>query len=193
MIYKLIEAFSAAVVLIPIFLVLHRTLIHDPRKSLLYGLFALYLAAVYNLVGLPTVQFLTFEVTLNLIPFAGMMDDLKNSLLNILLFVPLGIFLPLLWKKYRRTGTLLSFGFGMTVVIECLQLLTYRATDINDIITNLLGTWLGFFVFRLTERFLLSGTKPSRKTSSLWLIILIVMAVMFFVQPIIASFIYRIT
>ena len=139
----LIEVFSALVFLLPLFLFL--------RKGFLHTLFALYLAAVYSLVGLPTIQFLTLDVTLVLIPLLPMVEDLRNSILNIALFVPLGFFLPLLWKKYRTMSETLLLGFCTTLAIELTQLLTYRVTNINDIITNFLGCWLGYISFRLLD------------------------------------------
>ena len=181
----LIEAVSALVLLIPLFVFL--------RKRALYILFSLYLAAVYHIVGLPTVQFLTFDATLVLIPFLPMAEDLRNSVLNILLFIPLGFFLPLLWRKYRRMSETLLVGFCTTLAIELGQLLTYRATDINDIITNFAGCWLGYLLFRFV--YLLSGKRlrPNGKQNDLWLTYLGVAVVMFFLQPPLASLLYKLT
>ena len=187
--YLLIELVSSAVLLIPVFFLLDKLRFHNRRKRLWYTMFALYLAAVYHLVGLPTVQFLTFDVNLNLIPFAGMAEDWKNTLLNVVLFVPLGLLLPLLWKKYHRVRSTLLFGLGMTTTIELLQLLTYRATDINDIIANLAGTFLGYAIFSLFG----DGAPGGKRSKDLPIIFLAVAIVMFLLQPLVTSFIYKIT
>lgn len=192
MFYKLVEAFSALLFLLPIFLLLNQFRFHDIRKTIWYILFAIYLAAVYHLVGLPTVLFMTFDVNLNLIPFDEFRKELVLSLLNIALFVPLGFFLPLLWKKYRRIGKTLVFGFGTSLTIELLQLLTYRATDVNDLVTNTLGTLLGFGLFQLAKP-LICKVEPESRTGDMWLIIGITAAVMFFLQPPVASLIYDLT
>ena len=189
MFYLMIELLSSAVLLIPVFFLLDKLRFHNRRKRLWYTMFALYLAAVYYLVGLPTVQFLTFDVNLNLIPFVSMVKDWKNTLLNVLLFVPLGLFLPLLWKKFRRIRSTLLFGLGMTTTIELLQLLTYRATDINDIIANFVGTFLGYAIFSLMG----SGAPGGKRAKDLPIIFLTVAIVMFFLQPLVTSFIYKIT
>ena len=190
--YLLIEMFSALAVLIPVFMLLGKFKFHDFPKITLYFVFAVYLAAAYHLVGLPTSQFFTFDVNLNLIPFAGMIDDFKNTCLNVLLFVPLGFFLPMLWTKYRRMGNTLLFGLCMTIGIELLQLLTLRATDINDVITNFLGTWLGYCLFVLVKKYIPKTVQTDNQTRNLAWIFAAVIVVMFFVQPWITSLIYSV-
>ena len=148
-----VDVVPAAVVLIPLFLVLYVTAYKgNLRKTVLYGIFCLYLSAVFSLVGIPNVRYFRPDVNWNLIPFAGLMGDLKNSLLNILLFVPLGIFLPVLWGRFRRPVSACFFGLGLSLTIELLQLLTYRATDVNDLMTNAVGTAAGFLLARPISR-----------------------------------------
>lgn len=51
-----------------------------------------------------------------------------------------------------RKNTLL-IGCGLSFSIEIVQLFTlYRATDINDLITNIVGTLIGYFCFRFTQK-----------------------------------------
>lgn len=144
-----VDVIPAATVLIPVFLILYRTTYgRDLRKSILHCLFCLYLAAVFALVGIPNVTYVRFDLNLNLIPFHGMVDDFKNSILNILLFVPLGFFLPVLWEPFKRVSPVILFGLGLSLTIELLQILTYRATDVNDLITNVSGTAMGFLLVK---------------------------------------------
>ena len=129
-----IDMLPGAALLIPIYFILNQIYFRNSRKSILYFLFSCYLSVVYVLVGLPNVTYIRPELNLNLIPFAGMLADLKNSILNVLLFIPLGIMLPLLWNKFKTLKCTLLFGFGMSLTIELLQILTFRATDVNDLI-----------------------------------------------------------
>lgn len=193
MINTLIEALSALLVLTPLFLILNRVRFHSGKRTLLYFLFTSYLAAVYHLTGLPTILFLTFDVNLNLVPTALFTKELVLSLLNVAMFVPLGFFLPLLWKKYRRLKNTLLFGIGATVFIELAQLFTYRATDINDVITNTAGALLGYLLFRLAHKLRPDGIAPAKERGDLLLILAVTAAGMFFVQPLIATFLYGIT
>ena len=113
---------------------------------MLYSVLALYLSAVYTVVGLPTIIYLRIDLHCNFVPFLGMISDLKNAILNIILFIPLGIMLPLLCGRFRNIKSTFLLGLGMTLIIEILQIFTFRTTDINDIITNATGTMLGYFI-----------------------------------------------
>ena len=137
---------AAAAILLPVYLILHLSYIKDSRKTVLCFLFSLYLAVVYDMVGMPNATYVRFEINLNVIPFLGFFDGIQSSLLNIALFVPLGVFPPVLWKRYRRAEHTVLFGLGMSLGIELLQMFTYRATDINDLMTNTLGSYLGWLL-----------------------------------------------
>ena len=109
-----------------------------------------------------------------------MASDFKNSILNIALFVPLGIFLPLLWERFRKVRYCAAFGLCFSLAIELLQMLTFRATDINDLITNLCGTLLGFYSWHLTGQKYIPDQRKGYE-SVLWCILSL--GIMFFVHP----------
>ena len=68
-----------------------------------------------------------------------------NVLLNIALFVPLGVLLPLLWKPFRKWYAALGAGFGVSLLIELAQLFTGSGMcDVDDLFTNTLGAMLGW-------------------------------------------------
>ena len=68
-----------------------------------------------------------------------------NVLLNIALFVPLGVLLPLLGKPFRKWYAALGAGFGVSLLIELTQLFTGSGTcDVDDLFTNTLGAMLGW-------------------------------------------------
>lgn len=180
------ETAAAAVVLIPIFFVLGGLVLRDWKCGGKYALFSCYLAAVWALVGLPNVTYVRLDLNLNLIPFAGMLADLKNCLLNVALFVPLGLFLPALWKRYRKGKRTVLFGFGLSLAIELLQVLTLRATDVNDLLANTLGTALGFLAAKL-----LPLPPGEENTSGLRLTLGTTAAVMFFVYPFLSELAWR--
>lgn len=193
MLNRFIEILISMVILIPVFWMLNRIRFQNAIKTGAYFLFGSYLAAVYLFVGMPTLQFMRFELSLTLIPFLPMIADLKNTILNIILFVPLGIMLPFLWRKFRTLRATMLFGFGMSLSIEILQILTYRATDINDLIANTFGTVLGYFIFRVLSRAFPPIRKFAEKQNEVFAVILPVLIVMFFVQPYLANLYYKIT
>ena len=179
------DLLPAAIVLIPAYCILNRIYFHNVRKSILYYLFSCYLSVVYVLVGLPSVTYIRAELNLNLLPLIGMVTDFKNSLLNILLFIPLGTALPLLWFQFRTCKSTVRFGFCTSAAIELLQILTYRATDVNDLITNTLGTFLGFHCAAVFLKKMPAVKDPAKITESKELILILVamFLVMFFIYP----------
>ena len=186
----LVDIVPAAVVLVPLHLVFYFSIYRRKlRRSVLSCLFCLYLSAVFALVGIPNVTYIRPELNLNLIPLAGMLADFKNSILNVLLFIPLGIMLPLLWNKFKTLKFTLLFGFGMSSVIELLQALTFRATDVNDLITNTLGTFLGFFCANaLLARFpAIKQLAADTEDHDVILVTVIILLLMFFVYPFISA------
>lgn len=184
--FLLIEVLPAALLMMPLLWLRCR---RNRAKFYSYACFSLYLCAVYALTGLPTVLFLRFEPVFSLIPFAGITADLKNALLNVLLFFPLGFLLPLLWRRFQNIRKALWFGLAMTIIIELLQIFTFRATDINDVITNFLGTVLGFLTadFLRKRRPVPAGNPPR----DLVFLFASAAAVMFFVQPLLSAAIWK--
>lgn len=184
-----IDLLPGAIILIPVYWILNRVHFHDVRKSAFYCIFSCYLAAVYVLVGMPTVTYVSPEFNLNLIPILGFIDDWKNSILNVLLFIPLGVMLPIGWMKYRINRNAVLFGFGMSLSIEILQIFTFRATDVNDLITNTLGTFFGFLLAgKLMERFPLAKEFVNEaKSKELAVVCSTTFAIMFFVHPFLSS------
>lgn len=187
--YTALEASAAALILIPMFLILNHFRFHSIKTTIFYLVFAIYLTGVYAVVGLPNVSYIRFELNLNLIPVAGMLSDLSGTLLNVVLFIPLGLFLFLLWKPFRRVSAVLLFGFCFSLAIEILQMFTFRATDVNDLITNTLGTLAGYGLGRLIRNAYPFPVRENR-LDNLFLILGISSAVMFFCQPLIWNLIY---
>ena len=183
-----VDTIPAAVVLVPVFIALYFK--HDNRdlkKCALYCTFCLYLCVMFVLVGIPNVKYFRPEVTLNLIPFKGMVQDLKNGILNVILFVPLGLLLPVLWQNFRRMGTCVAFGLGLSFTIELLQMLTFRATDVNDLLTNTAGTLLGFLLAKGLAARIHAAGEGRREALCLTALSF---AVMFFVHPFLSPLIW---
>ena len=183
-----VDLIPAAVVLIPVFSALYYTSYgRDLKKCALYSIFCLYLSAVFVLVGIPNVTYFRPEVNLNLIPFRGMVQDLKNGVLNVILFIPLGFLLPILWQNFRRMGACVAFGLGLSLAIELMQMLTFRATDVNDLITNTAGTLLGFLMAKgLAAK--IPATGEGRRDA--FYLTALSFAVMFFVHPFLSPLIW---
>jgi glycopeptide antibiotics resistance protein len=91
--------------------------------------------------------------SLNLIPLITLTpQDLKTSLLNILLLIPFGFGLPFITNFRMKKIVVIGALFG--IVIEFLQLITgfmakitFRIADINDVIFNTVGVVVGYILF----------------------------------------------
>lgn len=87
----------------------------------------------------------------NLVPFS-MRDSLFNIVGNVVMFLPFGFFAALLWRGFSWKRAL-ALGMGITVSIECWQILVGRYFDIDDIILNTLGVFCGYLLWRTLRRF----------------------------------------
>ena len=183
-----LEAGIASLLLIPAFWGLNRFYFRNPNRAAVCLVFSLYLAAVDAVAGLPSLLRFRFDRNINLKPFAYLFSDFRNSFLNVLLFVPLGLFLTVLWKRYRSLFRTALFGFGFSLAIELLQLFTRRATDVNDLMTNTLGAALGWCLGRVILR-CFPSLRPSWKTGEVFVVLAVTFAVLFFLQPIPAALI----
>lgn len=73
----------------------------------------------------------------------------KNLFGNIVLFIPLGIWIPWLFRRYRSWAKLTSIVVLILLLVETVQLITRVGTfDVDDIILNTAGAWIGFGGFR---------------------------------------------
>lgn len=128
------------------------------KTSILSLAFYYYLCIMFtHIVGIPTLsEFIRlsrlgeafFNPNINVIPLSAGMG--LGFILNIFLFIPLGFLCPLMSKTLERAGNTFFIGLGLSLFIEIVQLFTlYRATDIDDLITNVIGTMIGYLCFRL--------------------------------------------
>lgn len=98
----------------------------------------------------------------NLVPFAIVSDCaeafrigdssyfLINVVGNIVMFLPIGLFLPLLWRVSAPRAVL--GGFCASLFVELCQLPQPRGTDIDDLWLNTLGAALGALLFLLLQK-----------------------------------------
>lgn len=96
---------------------------------------------------------LSKERSINLIPFyypAQVNFHLREVIANVLIFVPLGIYLKMLDTNSKKT---ILYGFIFSALLEVSQFIfKIGAFDITDIITNTIGTILGVFGYLLLEK-----------------------------------------
>ncbi len=116
------------------------------------------------------------EPRLELIPFAdivkvltdtrfGVSGVIANIAGNVLLFLPLGMLLPLFWTYFRKAGRTVFCGFAISLSIELIQITAGGVTSVDDVILNTLGAALGFAVSKLFTR---GGSHMRRENRLPW-------------------------
>ncbi|MFE6074769.1 VanZ family protein [Paenibacillus sp. NPDC057886] len=144
--------------------------------------FIFYLLAAYCLVILPfpttrntCAQQAADTVYYNLVPFTFVKDIMKETpiiwsqpasyigmiqgraflqvLFNVMLLMPLGVYIRYFWQKRTYWKQALLSGFGLSLFFEITQITgfygyydcPYRLFDVDDLLLNTSGTVLGFF------------------------------------------------
>ena len=147
LLYSLVDVLSAAVVAVPLVWLFQR--FRGERgwtRYVLSGLFVLYLCEMFDVVGIPAIQYIRWEPNISLIPFSDETGWLGvQRVLNAVMFAPFGFLLPVLWCKCRKWKVTVLAGFLLSLTIEVLQMFCFRATDVDDLIMNTLGAGFGYF------------------------------------------------
>ena len=132
---------------------------HKIVTRLTIALFTVYLAALcWVLLFKLGVQFSYMESRrISLIPFsqafiANGEIDVPEIILNVLIFVPLGIYVGMLFSKWSFKKKIF-FVFLVSLIIEGLQLiLGAGAFDSTDLITNTFGGLIGVMIFTAIQK-----------------------------------------
>ena len=106
---------------------------------------------------------------INLVPFATvrlywrlLKNGASKSLLrhavinlagNVVMFVPLGWFLPRIFRGFQGFFRTVLFSAGLVCMIEAVQYITgLGSCDVDDLILNAVGVALGYGVWRLAHK-----------------------------------------
>ena len=86
-----------------------------------------------------------------------------NLLGNVGMFVPLGLFVPWIWQRWRKFWRHLCLMTGIILCVELSQLVLCLGTcDVDDLLLNLVGTSLGFVLWKFLEA-IMTGTADKQK------------------------------
>ena len=158
----LLIAYECLAVILPFlitFLVLgaiyrYKKIPQTKTRFILLFIFALYVFAVFYFTGVGTIFDLQrYGIRIdadkvNYLPFSRDID-VVGYFLNILLFVPFGILVPLIWTNAKGIRYILISGFSFSLLIEISQSFNNRQTDVDDLILNTLGALIGYLLFRV--------------------------------------------
>ena len=72
---------------------------------------------------------------------------------NVLMLIPFGMLFPCLFRPLRKGWICTGVGCGLSVTLEFAQWLTQRGhCQLDDVVTNTLGAWIGWLIFRRLAR-----------------------------------------
>lgn len=100
---------------------------------------------------------MNFGFYMNLEPFVESIKmlqiNIQNGLYqivgNLIMLLPLGLFLPLLYKSCRKVYITTLIGFVFSFFIEISQGILGRTADIDDLIFNTVGVVIGYFTYKI--------------------------------------------
>lgn len=113
--------------------------------------------------------------SINIMPFRTIIEFLTsgyniktittNLVGNIAAFIPMGFLLPIVFNRMNRLRKVIYLSFLAALMIEFMQyILRVGASDIDDVILNVLGAIVGYWVFMLVYNCLVSSKCFCRHT-----------------------------
>lgn len=147
------------------------------KKESLYLIFVCYIVGLFNLVLVPInfwdIIWYNIFYNFNENPFAGIfdfsydfiptiykiiigehtLDSWGKAMIvgNFLMFIPMGIFLPLCFKNINKKN-IFKYAVLIPFAIEVLQLVAGRSFDIDDLVMNFLGIVIGYYIVELAKK-----------------------------------------
>jgi len=118
-------------------------------KEIFYGIFVIYIVCLFYVVTFQDVEWSSY----NIVPFKeifryqlGSNPFIKNVIGNMIMFLPFGFFAGYILKlKKGRWALLLSVVTSLT--IETIQYKIGRVFDVDDILLNVIGGMLGYYLY----------------------------------------------
>lgn len=154
----LLDLYELATVAVPALLVCIVAWLYSSRQSgrlwlVLVAAWIVYLFGVLHYTSAGTLYDMLHygceirEDRINLVPFSDSNAIAAFNVLNIALFVPLGLLVPLLSPKRLPLWKVALLGLAVSLVIELSQLINLRATDVDDLIMNTFGAIVGCVIY----------------------------------------------
>ncbi|MEZ5165658.1 MAG: VanZ family protein [Acidimicrobiales bacterium] len=110
-----------------------------------------------------TIIFYDWHESSNFTPFASIVEILRSTSPwfaleniggNVVMFIPFGFLMPVLFEKVRHPWAILWRAAAVSVLIESAQYVTRaRAVDVDDVILNTTGALVGYGIFAVVSRY----------------------------------------
>lgn len=139
-------------------------------NKLTYVLFAVYLIALFWILLFKLSVHFSYmgnRRSVNLIPFSELLSqngkiDLSEMIMNVLIFLPFGIYAGILFKRWI-IGKIFFLFFLTSLIIEGFQFIfALGSFDITDIINNTLGGIIGLMTYLGIEKAFKNSVKAQK-------------------------------
>lgn len=177
--------------------------VHEHRR-VFFGLLCIYTFFIVYITIIPfdfmfSWAYIKWRLKAQLhIPFIyndGSYASLKDTLQNIVFFIPFGFFALLSCGKLKRKSIFLVVvcGFTLSLFVEILQLFVrHRYSSINDLITNTSGTFIGatgaYILYSQIETFSQILYEKCKSSQLIFLLMSTLLLVIISLSPFDASF-----
>ncbi len=102
------------------------------------------------LEGLDSANFTVFKTIHMYIDYSHALNSVENLVGNVIVFVPFGMFLPFIWKRFKNFADTFLMGFLFSLGLELVQLFSaFGAFDVDDILLNVVGVIGGYVIYML--------------------------------------------
>lgn len=116
-----------------------------------------------NIDLMPTVLGYVIKGRLDWFLLSGWLT-IPQLLLNIALFVPLGLAAPFISKKSSFLKTVVT-GLSLSFIVEFIQIFIGRECEMDDLICNTLGTVIGYLMYLLIKKLFPGFVEKGKKTA----------------------------
>ena len=144
---------------LPILFLLRKKGINVMRQLGCLALFcSIMLIAFATIFFVFPISFSPAQYVLNVTPFQWLNEInpvkmfITEVIPNIMMFIPLGIFMPVVFRKMRKFYATACTAFFVTFGVEFFQYFIGRSSDIDDIIANLTGGIIGYGIFKISNQ-----------------------------------------
>ena len=108
------------------------------------------------------VNLVPFRTIKNYIKYSGFLHTMTNIMGNVIIFVPFGILLPEIFSKTRNILKILGITFATSFFVEFIQFFIGRSVDVDDLMLNVLGSVIGYFIWKKNLRFKFAKKKRKK-------------------------------
>lgn len=108
------------------------------------------------------VNLVPFRTIKNYIKYSGFLHTMINIVGNIIIFVPFGILVAEIFPNTRKSSHIFLISVCTSFFVEFIQFFIGRSVDIDDLMLNVCGSMIGYFIWKKFLRFKFAKKKRKR-------------------------------